>query len=85
MFVKFTSEEGKSIWINSNNVFSIEDMSHPTQYHRDGMNRKTELAGEWRCRTKIYSGGYGYDRTSTRFMVVEGDVHETLAKFNEGN
>jgi len=85
MFVKFTSEKGKSIWINSNNVFSIEDMSRPTQYQLDGMNRKTEVQGEWRGRTKIYSGGYGYDRLGSNFMVVEGSVHETLAKFNEGN
>ena len=82
MFVKFTRSNGNGtlepIWINSNNVFSIEDASSAAKYQYHDWSGETEVSREWKHMTMISTGGSTADGLPA--VIVDGSVDETLAK-----
>ncbi len=77
MFVKFreSGQFGEEVWINPNNVFAVRDHCSVGTL-TDGRQSRINTS-------LIYSGGGNLDEN--HYIRVEGSVHETLAKLNEGN
>jgi hypothetical protein len=77
MFVKLreSGQFGQEIWINPNNVFAVKDVCS-TGHGMDGKQIRIN-------KSLVFSGGR-YDGDYP-YTVVEGSVHEVLAKLNEGN